>query len=570
MKNVIYLFLRRLRAPLITLIVVYAISILGFVLIPGRDTAGQPFQMDFFHAFYFVSFMGSTIGFGEIPYEFTAAQRLWTLVSIYATVIAWLYGIGSSLALLQEPMFGRLLRRRSFARAVIQLDEPFYLICGYGVTGSVLVKQLLRRDIQVVVLDVDSERIDALEMDDLPMTVPALAADASLPDVLDDAGLQHLHCIGVMALTNNDQVNLSIAIASKLLCPERMVISRTESDTTRDNLHSFGTDLVVDPYRTYAEYLSLAAHAPYLHLVYDWIHNPFHRPISSVYQRTRGRWIICGYGRFGAALYRAFDESDVALTVVDVDARQLRDIPHAVEGVGTQADTLLQAGVNDAVGIVAATGNDADNLSIIMTARELNAQLLTVVRQNIHANNLVFRNSGADFVMEPGRIIANRILAHVKSPLLPQFIELMLEQHDDDWARELIQRMNGVIGAEQLDCWSVSVSPRTAPALAQVLEEGSTFTLEHLLLNPHDRTQKLSAFAILLQRDQQFRLLPDKNTELESGDEILLCGLNKAFVQMKWSLNNYNVIQYLMTGDESSQTVLSALLQRFAGQSESR
>ncbi|WP_315982829.1 ion channel [Aliamphritea spongicola] len=67
MHDVLYLLLRRLRKPLITVIVVYAVAVTGFVLIPGQDDAGQPWRMDFFHAIYFVSFMGSTIGFGEIP-----------------------------------------------------------------------------------------------------------------------------------------------------------------------------------------------------------------------------------------------------------------------------------------------------------------------------------------------------------------------------------------------------------------------------------------------------------------------------------------------------------------------
>ncbi|MFT6352522.1 MAG: hypothetical protein ACJARJ_001997, partial [Neptuniibacter pectenicola] len=266
MNNVIYLFLRRLKTPLITMIVVYSISILGFVLVPGQDDQGNVYHMDFFHAVYFVSFMGSTIGFGEIPYAFTAAQRMWTLFCIYATVISWLYGIGTALALLQEPIFGRMLRRRSFTSTVKKMNEPFYLICGYGVTGRVVVRQLVKRDVRVVVLDIEPDRIDELEMDDLSISVPALCADASLPDLLDAAGLQHEKCIGVMALTNDDHVNLSIAIASKLLSPDRMVISRTESDITTSNLHSFGTDLVVDPFRTYAQYLSLAAHEPYMHL----------------------------------------------------------------------------------------------------------------------------------------------------------------------------------------------------------------------------------------------------------------------------------------------------------------
>ncbi|WP_286239660.1 potassium channel family protein [Neptuniibacter halophilus] len=561
MNNVIYLLLRRLRVPLITLIIVYSVSVLGFVLIPGVDDQGQAYRMDFFHAVYFVSFMGSTIGFGEIPYAFTPAQRMWTLLCIYATVIAWLYGIGTTLALLQEPVFGRLMRRRSFTATVRGIHEPFYLVCGYGVTGSVVVSQLVRRDIRVVVLDVEQDRIDALEMDELPVSVPALCADASLPDVLDAAGLQHARCVGIMALTNDDQVNLSIAIASKLLCPERLVISRTESDVTTANLLSFGTDLVVDPFRTFAQYLSLAAHQPYMHLVYDWIHNPYHRPLSSVYQRTRGRWIICGHGRFGRALYRAFDESEVEMTVVDVDPAKIDQIPNQVTGVGTEAVTLLEAGVHEAVGIVAGTGNDADNLSIIMTARELNPKLVTVVRQNVHANALVFQNSRADFIMEPGRIIANRVLAHVRSPLLPVFIEHMQRHHDDVWAHTLINRMSSVVGDQELDTWAYTVGEEQTPALMEAMAQGFELKISLFFKDPHNRKRNLHAFPLMLRREGVIDMQPGELDLLQPGDELLICGLNKSFRRMQWTVNNYNVLHYVLTGNDASNSLLSRLLQ---------
>ena len=459
-------------------------------------------------------------------------------------------------------MFGRMLRRRSFKAEVKKINEPFYLVCGYGVTGSVIVRQLVRRDVRVVVLDHNSDRIDALEMDELSLPVPALCADAALPDVLDDAGLQHPNCIGVMAVTDTDQTNLSIAIASKLLCSDRMVISRTESDTTTSNLKSFGTDLVVDPFKTYAEYLSLAAHAPYMHLVYDWIHNPFHRPLSSVYQRTKGRWIICGHGRFGRALYKAFDESDVDLTVVDIDGSKIKDLPLQVTGVGTEAVTLSEAGVMDAVGIVAGTPNDADNLSIIMTAREMNPKILTVVRQNIHANKLVYRNSRADFIMEPGRIIANRILAHVKSPLVPVFIEEMLQQHDDVWAHTLINRMSSVVGENELDSWAFTINEEETPALMEAFEQGTELKLSLFFKNPHNRNRNLHAFPLMIRREGRIDMLPGELDQLQPGDEILICGLNKANRRMQWTVNNYNVLQYILTGNDASNSLLSRLLQK--------
>jgi len=58
--------------------------------------------MTFFDAFYFMSYTASTIGFGELPNPFTAAQRLWVTISIYLTVIGWAYAIGSLLSLLQD------------------------------------------------------------------------------------------------------------------------------------------------------------------------------------------------------------------------------------------------------------------------------------------------------------------------------------------------------------------------------------------------------------------------------------------------------------------------------------
>ncbi len=561
MNNVIYLLLRRLRAPLITLIVVYAVSVLGLVMIPGVDDQGQPWRMDFFHAFYFVSFMGSTIGFGEVPYAFTDAQRFWTLACIYATVIAWLYSIGTLLTLIQEPAFGRLMRRRAFVNEVRRLREPFYLVCGYGVTGSLVVNKLAAREIRSVVLDLRQERIDGLEMDALSVRVPRLCADASLPDVLNDAGLRHARCIGVLALTNKDQVNLAIAIASKVLMPERMVISRTESDVTTANLGSFGTDLVVDPFRTYAQYLVLTTHAPYTHLVYDWLLNPLHRHMATVHKRREGRWIICGFGRFGKALIQEFRQAGVELTLIDDDTSTVIEGVQRILGLGTEAVTLEEAGVRDAVGIVAGTYNDADNLSIIMTGRALNPRLTTVVRQNLGENDLVFRNSRADFVMEPGRIIANRILAQIKTPLLPVFIERMLIEHDDVWAHVLLNRMSRVVGDRELDSWGIQVTEEETPALL-MLEPGQVVQLRTLMKDPRDRSRTLPCLPLMHRHGDVVRLLPGELCELAPGDEILFCGLSEALHQMQWAVNNYNTLQYLLTGQEHSYTLLSRLLHK--------
>ena len=151
-----------MRAPLIVLISAYAVSVIGLVLIPGVDEAGNPWRFDFFHAFYFVSFMASTIGFGEIPHEFNGAQRLWVSFCIWFTVIAWLYAIGRILSLIQDPAFTRATTEARFIRSVRRIRQPFTIVCGYGETGSLLVRAMAYRNLLPVVLDQEQKNIDSL------------------------------------------------------------------------------------------------------------------------------------------------------------------------------------------------------------------------------------------------------------------------------------------------------------------------------------------------------------------------------------------------------------------------
>ncbi len=318
--NIIYIILRRMRRPLLTLILVYALAILGLVLIPGQDGDGNPWHMDFFHAFYFVSFMSTTIGFGEIPYPFTGGQRMWVAFALYGSVISWIYAIGTLLALVQDRTFQQAVRENLFARRIRHLPEPFYLICGYGETGSALVRSLTDRDQHVVVVDIDQDRVNLLQLENLRQYVPALHGDASLPVHLLEAGLEHPLCEGVVALTNSNEVNLKVAITSKLLHPDIKVICRAESRDIENNMASFGTDYVIDPFDTFANHLAIALQAPGLYLLHEWLsgmsYEPLHEP---VYPPQEGHWIICGYGRFGKAVYRRLKGEGIDPVVVEFE-----------------------------------------------------------------------------------------------------------------------------------------------------------------------------------------------------------------------------------------------------------
>lgn len=550
MQHVFYLLLMRLRKPIITIITVFAISTLGFVLIPGEDAQGNPWRMDFFHAFYFVSFMGSTIGFGEIPYPFTAAQRAWTIFSIYATVIAWLYSIGTILSLLQDQNYLRHLKLVRFTRRVNALKEPFYLVCGFGVTGSYLAHKLQNINIDTVVIDVDQLQIDKLETDSIPLYAPGICADAADPNILNISGLKNSYCIGVLALTNDDRANLKIAINSKLVNPERLVISNTQSQEMTANLDSFGTDHIIDPFDTYASQMAMILTTPYQRLIYELLADPYHKINKAPHEMKLGRWVICGFGRFGQALYEQFKTHRIETTFIEITPDKKHAPPGTVWGIGTEAKTLKEANIESAVGIIAGTGDDADNLSIIITAREINPKLVTMVRQNEGSNQPIFAAANVDLIMEPGRIIANEIFLHIRAPLLTQFFA-HATRCSNDWARDLFVRIVNILDKEELHAWTLTLDQQNCPSICDALNRAKKIPIQLLFADPRNREKPLAALPLLVKRNDDYHLLPKADFELHEDDQILFCGQYNTQTLVNWTAHNHNILRYLATGNES-------------------
>ena len=218
-SSTIFLVMRRMRTPLITLIVIFSISVIGLTLIPGVDASGRPAHISLFDSFYFTTYTATTIGFGELPWPFTAAQRLWVTVTIYLSVVGWAYAIGSLLTLLQDRSFRQALALQRFSRKVKRMREPFLLVAGYGRAGELIARDFDALGQQLVIIDESSDRIDALELGSYHADIPGLVADAANPHHLSAAGLDHPFCAGILALTNNDETNLAVTMTAALLRP---------------------------------------------------------------------------------------------------------------------------------------------------------------------------------------------------------------------------------------------------------------------------------------------------------------------------------------------------------------
>lgn len=549
-KSFLFLFLRRMRVPLIVLISAYSLATVGFTLIPGVDDQGNPWRMSLFEAFYVVSYTGSTIGFGEVPYEFSPAQRMWTIVSIYVTVIAWLFSIGSIVSLLQDPAYSRALKHSQRKRSARALDEPFYLVCGYGDTGRMLTRALTDQGHAVVVIEHNAAKVERLSIEEFVAEVIPFQSDARQPDDLLDAGIRSRWCVGVLAVTGDDNANLRIAISSKLLNHKAWVHARADLEDTASNMRSFETDHVIKPVTEFVRRMKLAIERPHAFRLYHWLASGPWARIPDSRHPPAGRWILCGYGRAGRAMHAALRELAMEVTVIAPDAQD--PPPGFVDATGTQAEDLEAAGIEDAVGVLATTADDTDNLSILITARALNEDLFLGALENGMSTHELYRAAAPDFVGQPSTVVAGTILSRIRSSLMGDFLDHLLEA-DDDFARAVLETLSchGTDAPPEISAGRISA--RRAPAVARVLAEDRQVPVGVLLRDPGNRERRLPLSVLMIAREDEQLVFPDESTPLRSGDRLLLAGRPGVSKRVINLMENDQALAYALTGDEILQ-----------------
>jgi len=549
-SSVPYLLMRRLRAPLMTLVTVYAISVGGFTLIAGVDESGAATPpMSFFHAFYFVSYTATTIGFGELPGAFSNAQRMWATAVIYLSVTGWTYTLLTLLSMFQDRNFLRAIAAIRFERRVARIAEPFYLVLGCGDTGQRLARVFDRMATRFVVVEKSAARLEELELEEFRSDMLALNADASEPQTLIRAGLRHPMCRGALALTNDDTANLAVVTAARLLHPSLPVIARTHSVETAALMQSFGKSQIINPFEAFAEHLMLAMRAPGCYRLFDWLTAPQGSALGKEHEPPRGAWIVCGYGRFGRAVADRLAAEGIEVRIVDPSPLMVSH-SEVITGDGTETAVLELAEVRSAEGLVVGTEHDLRNLAIASLAQSMNPKLFTVLRQNDAANGVLFHHFRADLVMRPSEIVADECVARLTSPLLLRFLNTVRRERDA-WADEVIHQLRKRSGTRTPTTWNVRLDDEQAPAVVErIAGLDGPVTMGDLLREPDDRHARVEALALLVLRDGRETLLPNDDLALDEGDEILFAGRGRARRHMAITLHNPRVLHYLCTGRE--------------------
>ena len=552
----LFIILQKMRKPFLVIIVTYTISIIGFLFIGGKDSSGNFYQMTMFDAFYFVSYTATTIGFGEIPYAFTYPQRIWVTISTFLTVLGWFYSIGTLVSLLQDKLFLQELERARFLKQIKNLNEKFIIILGYNqITRKIIIKAI-EQGIRAVVIEKDSLKIEKLMLENFTPTIPVLFSESFNVRVLESAGLKKKNCKAIVSLFDDDALNLKITLISKTLNKSVKVAVKSTTINQTENLKDLDAQIIVNPFSIISSEIKLALTAPNLFKLEKWLYK-IDDLSANLPTFPKGLYVICGYGRMGAKIFEKLDKNDVEVKFIEINKERNKQLSEDEKNYVTFGDAddrglLEEIGIKDAVVVIAATNDDTTNLSILATARKLNPNIITMVRENDLADDFLFKSAKVNHIFTPSKILVNKITNALMNPLCDEFLKSIIKENNE-WATKLVTRLVKEIDENPL-VMAIEINFENTPEIYKYLSEKNALNLKILSTSLHNNSQNNNIVPLLLQRENDIILLPSWENEIKIDDKILLACDEHAKNDMEYICQNIYEFYYALTGKEK-QTI---------------
>ncbi|WP_028872907.1 potassium channel family protein [Psychroserpens burtonensis] len=141
----------------------------------------------------------------------------------------------------------------------------------------------------------------------------------------------------------------------------------------------------------------------------------------------KGHIIICGYGRNGRQASEKLLAYNKSFVVIEKNKERMEKFQNEmvpfVLGNANEDEVLLQAGIERASTLISALPNDADNLFVVLSARQINSKLNIISRASQETSYQKLKLAGANNVILPDRIGGDHMASLVVVPDLIEFID---------------------------------------------------------------------------------------------------------------------------------------------------
>jgi len=156
------------------------------------------------------------------------------------------------------------------------------------------------------------------------------------------------------------------------------------------------------------------------------------RRMNREIERLLDHTIVCGFGRMGSILARELHAAGKPFVVIDTDPRRLQEAEErgylVIDGDASEEYVLERAGIRRAGVLAAMLSQDATNVFVTITARELNPRLVILARGENPRTERKLLSSGADKVVLPMAIGAAKVAQLIIRPSAESLLENLQQQ----------------------------------------------------------------------------------------------------------------------------------------------
>jgi voltage-gated potassium channel len=216
--------------------------------------------------------------------------------------------------------------------------------------------------------------------------------------------------------------------------------------------------------------------------------------------------IVCGYGRNGmqaAERLKAYNKPFVVIEKARAVIEKHEEGIVFLEGDANEDEVLIQAGIERANYLITSLPEDADNLMVVLSARQLNSRLFIISRASRITSQKKLELAGADKVIMPDRIGGDHMASLVVMPDLITFMDKLSTEGEHTTNLEEVAIENF---AEQMDCNSLrdlDLRRKTGCTIIGYIEPGGNY-----IINPEaDLPLQPMSKVIVLGRPEQIRKL---------------------------------------------------------------
>ncbi len=153
-----------------------------------------------------------------------------------------------------------------------------------------------------------------------------------------------------------------------------------------------------------------------------------HYKTTRVIKNLRNHVIVCGYGRNGKQACEQIKSGHMPFVIIEpgqaiIDALKEDGSQIFVQGDATRDEVLMSAGIEHARALITTLPSDADNVFVVLTAREMNPRVKIISRASDDASENKLKRAGADNVIMPDKIGGTHMAALVTKPDVIEFID---------------------------------------------------------------------------------------------------------------------------------------------------